>query len=181
MSSLYESKKLFDRSGIRSYCALLAYSIAIILLLPGCIHGEDLLKVSIDNGESILIGKSFVKYVNIESDDRKYERYAVVYLSQEGDEALYNLFVRNVGKTISVYYGERQVRTGTLIIEPYRIGSIWLDLTSAKDENMAAQLIKDLSWFQKTSITRGGPRHWPGVQHLIHYYSDGLLSAFVIM
>jgi hypothetical protein len=149
MSNNYESKKLFDRSGIRSYCALLGLSIAIILLLPGCIFGEDLLKVSINNGESILIGKSFVKYVNIEMDDMKYERYAVVYFSQEGDDALYNLFVKNVGKTISWYYGERLVRTGTLIIEPYRIGSIWLDLRNAKDENMAVELLKTYPGFKK--------------------------------
>ena len=96
-----------------------------------------------------MLGKSFVKYVNIESDDRKYERFAVVYLSQEGDEALYKLFARNVGKTVSVYYGERQVRTGTLIIEPCRIGSIWLDLRNAKDENMAVQLIKTYPGFKK--------------------------------
>jgi hypothetical protein len=118
-------------------------------LLPGCIHGEDLLKVSIDNGESILIGKSFVKYVNIEMDDMKYQRYAVVYFSQEGDDALYNLFVRNVGKTISWYYGERRVRTGTLIIEPYRIGGIWLDLRNAKDETMAVELLKTYPGFKK--------------------------------
>jgi hypothetical protein len=149
MSNYYESKKLYDRSGIRGYCALLGLSIAIILLLPGCIHGEDLLKVSIDSGESILIGKSFVKYVNIEMDDMKYQRYAVVYFSQQGDDALYNLFVRNVGKTISWYYGEKRVRTGTLIIEPYRIGSIWLDLRNAKDETMAVELLKTYPGFKK--------------------------------
>jgi hypothetical protein len=147
MSNYYESKELYDRSGIRGHCALLCFAIAIIFLLPGCIYGQDLLKVSVD-GESILLKESFVKHVNIEMDDMKYERYTVVYLSQEGDEALYKLFARNVGKIISVYYGERRVRTGTLIIEPYRIGSIWLDLKSARDEAMARELIKTYPGFK---------------------------------
>jgi hypothetical protein len=132
-----------NRAGYRSHRIFLAISILIaVLLLPGCIHAQDRLRVSIADGEYIVLKKSFVKYVNIESDDRGYSRSAVIYLAKEGDEALYKVLERNVGKYASLYYGDRLIKKDTIIREAYRLGRIGFLLESEKDEALAAEIIK---------------------------------------
>lgn len=143
MSGIYESKKLLDRSGYRSHCIFLAISILIaVLFFQGCIHEHDCLRISITDGESIALKKSFVKYVNIESDDKGYSRSAIVYLTQEGDDAIYKVLEKNIGKYASLYYGERLIKKDTIIREAFKLGRIGFLLENDKDEALAIEIIK---------------------------------------
>jgi len=143
-----ESKKLYDRSGHRSHSIFLAYSllaIAILVLVTGCAHEQSCLKAVVSGGESIEFNKSFVKYVNIENDDRGYSRFAAIYLTEKGDEALYKVFERNVGRYISAYYGGKQIVPETYIAEPMKAGKIIFLLENEKDEALALEIIKTYS------------------------------------
>lgn len=146
MSGIYEGKKLHDGSGYRSYRIFLAFSILIIVLfLPGCIHGRNCLKLSISSGDSLVLKKSFVQYVDIESDDKGYSRSAVIYLTQEGDDAIYKVLEKNIGKYASLYYGDRLIKKDTIIREAFNLGRIGYLLESEKDEALATEIIKAYS------------------------------------
>ena len=76
------------------------------------------------------------------SDDSGSNKSAVIYLTKEGDETLYKIFERNIGRYISLYYGEKIIIPEKYIAEPMRAGKIYFPLESKEDEVLAIRIIK---------------------------------------
>jgi hypothetical protein len=144
-----ECKKLYNRSGHRGYCVFLAFALlAVFAFYPGCAHKQNCLKAVVSGGESLEFKRSFVKYVNIENDDRGHTRLAVIYLTDEGKDAFYRVVKGNVGKHVSTYFGDMPIIPDLYIAEPTTTERLGFILENAKDEALAIEIIKAYPGFK---------------------------------
>ncbi len=86
--------------------------------------------------------------MNIENDDRGYTRLAIIYLTDEGKEAFYQMVKGNVGKYVSTYFGDKPIIPDLYIAEPTTTERMGFILKNAKDEALATEIIKSYSGFK---------------------------------
>ena len=142
MSRKVKGKKLLHRARSRGYYTLLALSLATLVVFSGCAQRQNYVKAIVAGGEAIELKEPLVKSVTIENDESGTYRFAVIYLSEKGNEELYNLFKRNVGRYISAFYGDILIMPNTYIAEPMKAGKIYFLLKSEKDEALARDIIR---------------------------------------